>query len=346
MSALSGLTRKKRYALATVISLAAIALATVLWIRLNGSQSTDDAYITIDSTLVAPKVAGFIAEVLVQDNQHVETGQLLARIEDSDFRAALDAAKAGVSVAEANLNHAVANLEKQKAVIEQAKANIAANRAEVIFADQERKRYAALVPRGAGSVQDAQQAKSRYDAAKARQEYQQAALVSEQREEQVLRTQRAQMAASLQQARAQLEKAQLDLSYTRIIAPIDGVVASRAVRQGAYVNPGNLLLAIVPVSRAYVVANYRETQLAHIRPGQPVSIRVDAIPDVEFSGHVESIAPATGLEFSPIKPTNATGNFTKVVQRIPVKIVFDPGQEDFDRVRAGMSVITKIDTQQ
>ncbi|WP_193165321.1 HlyD family secretion protein [Microbulbifer hainanensis] len=343
MSDVTDNTTTKRYAMITAALLAAIALAVFIWTRLDGSESTDDAYVTIDSTLVAPKVAGFIDEVLVQDNQHVKAGDLLARIEDSDFRAALNEASAGVSAAEANLKHAEASLEKQKAVIQQARANITAGRAEVVFADQERKRYATLVTRGAGSLQDSQQANSRYDAADARLEYQRAALVSQERELQVLRTQRDQMAAHLQQAQAELEKAQLNLSYTRISAPIDGVVANRAVRQGAYVNPGNLLLAIVPVSKAYVVANYRETQLAHIRPGQSASMRVDSIPDVIFSGHVDSIAPATGLEFAPIKPSNATGNFTKVVQRIPVKIVFEPNQAGLGRLRAGMSVVTKIE---
>lgn len=336
-------TATKRYMLITAALFAAIALAVFVWIRLDGTESTDDAYVTIDSTLVAPKVAGFIAEVLVQDNQHVKPGDLLARIEDSDFRAALDEATAGVSAAEANLKHAEASLEKQKAVIEQARANITVNQAEVIFANQERKRYATLVTRGAGSVQDSQQASSRYDAANARLEYQRAVLVSQEREETVLRAQREQMRARLKQAQAELEKAQLNLSYTRISAPIEGVVADRAVRQGAYVNPGNLLLAIVPVSKAYVVANYRETQLADIRPGQSASIRVDSIPDVIFTGRVDSIAPATGLEFAPIKPSNATGNFTKVVQRIPVKIVFDPDQAGLDRLRAGMSVVTKVE---
>jgi len=307
-------------------------------------QGTNDAYVIADYTVVAPKVAGFIKEVLVDDNQQVKAGQLLATIDDRDYQAALDAAQAQLLVARAQSVDARATLERQAALIAQADAAVKAAQAEAAFADHEVTRYSRLAEQGAGTVQNAQQARSRVDQARARLANAQAALLATRKQVDILDAQVASADGQLKRAEAGLEKANLDLSYTRIVAPVDGMVGERALRVGAYVNPGARLLSVVPLDQAYVVGNFQETQLTHVQPGQPVSISVDTFSGETLRGHVQSIAPATGVTFAAVKPDNATGNFTKVVQRIPVKIVFDADQPLLERLRVGMSVEAVIDT--
>jgi membrane fusion protein (multidrug efflux system) len=307
-------------------------------------QSTNDAFVSADYTLVAPKVSGFIDEVLVQDNQRVRAGEVLARIDDRDYRAALDGARAQVASARAELANAQATLERQQALIDQAQATLQADQAQVLFAERERERYERLVGRGAGTVQNSQQAQSRYDRARAKQRENRAGLLATQKQTAILAARRDAAEAALQSARASLERARLDLSHTRLRAPVDGMVGRRAVRVGAYVKPGDVLLAVVPLEQAYVVANFQETQLDRMRPGQAVGIRVDSFPDEVLHGHVQSLAPATGVTFAAVAPDNATGNFTKVVQRIPVKIVLDAGQPLIGHLRVGMSVDVRVDT--
>ncbi|MBD9484739.1 HlyD family secretion protein [Pseudomonas sp. PDM14] len=307
-------------------------------------QGTNDAFVSADYTLVAPKVSGFIDEVLVQDNQRVKAGELLARIDDRDYRAALDGARAEVASAQAQLANAQATLDRQQSLIDQVHATLQADRAEVLFAERERERYERLVGRGAGTVQNSQQAQSRYDSARAKQQENRAGLLATQKQTDILAAQRDAASAALQRALANQERAELDLSHTQLRAPVAGMVGRRAVRVGAYVKPGDVLLAVVPLEQAYVVANFQETQLDHMRPGQVVSIRVDSFPDEVLRGHVQSLAPATGVTFAAIAPDNATGNFTKVVQRIPVKIVLDPDQPLIGHLRVGMSVDARVDT--
>lgn len=328
--------------------LAAAVLAALVGPWLFGSdhrQSTNDAYVIADYTVVAPKVAGFIKEVLVEDNQQVKAGQLLATIDARDYQAALDAAQAQLLVAQAQSADARATLDRQGALIAQAEAAVKAAQAEVSFADHEVRRYGRLAEQGAGTVQNAQQARSRVDQARARLANAQAALVATRKQVDILTAQVASADGQLKRAEAGLEKAQLDLSYTRITAPVDGMVGERALRVGAYVTPGARLLSVVPLQQAYVVGNFQETQLTHVQPGQPVTVSVDTFAGEQLHGHVQSIAPATGVTFAAVKPDNATGNFTKVVQRIPVKIVFDDGQPLLSRLRVGMSVEATIDTQ-
>ncbi|MDF2490974.1 MAG: oxidoreductase, partial [Pseudomonas sp.] len=224
-------------------------------------------------------------------------------------------------------------------------AAVSAAQAETAFASHEVARYSRLAEQGAGTVQNAQQARSRVDQAKARLANTQAALLAARKQVDILDAQVASADGQLKRAEAGVERANLDLSYTRIVAPVDGMVGERALRLGAYVNPGARLLSVVPLNQAYVVGNFQETQLTHVQPGQPVSISVDTFSGETLHGHVESIAPATGVTFAAVKPDNATGNFTKVVQRIPVKIVFDADQPLRDRLRVGMSVEAVIDTQ-
>jgi membrane fusion protein (multidrug efflux system) len=307
-------------------------------------QSTNDAFVSADFTLVAPRVAGFIKEVLVEDNQRVQAGQLLALIDDRDFRAAAQAADADTLVARAQLQNARATLERQASVIAQAQATVVAAKAEQAFAEHELNRYNHLAGVGAGTVQNAQQARTRIDQAGARLANATAVLAAERKQVEILTAQRDAAEGGLKRAQAALEMASFQLSYTRIVAPVDGMVGERAVRVGAYVTPGSKILAVVPLAQAYVLGNFQETQLTDVQPGQDVVVRVDSLGGEVLTGRVQSIAPATGVTFAAVKPDNATGNFTKVVQRIPVKIILDPGQPLAQRLRVGMSVEASIDT--
>lgn len=330
-----------------LVAVLLFALVVYLLLRLLGparEQSTDDAYVHADFTLVAPKVAGFIEEVLVDDNQPVKAGQVLARIDARDYRAALAAAEADVLAAQARHQHVAADLERQQAVIAQSAAQVEADQAALTFARQELQRYDHLANQGAGTLQNAQQARSRVDSSKAVLEKDKAAALAARRQLDVLLAQQAETLGALKRGEAQLQQAQLNLSYCEIRAPFDGMVGRRAVRVGAYTTPGNALLAVVPLQDAYVVGNFQETQLTEVHPGQAVAISIDTFPGETLRGHVHSIAPATGLSFAPIAPDNATGNFTKIVQRIPVKIILEADQPLREKLRVGMSVIARIDT--
>ncbi|HYZ31431.1 MAG TPA: HlyD family secretion protein [Crenalkalicoccus sp.] len=306
--------------------------------------STTDAYVKADSTTVAPKVAGHLAAVLVGDNERVEVGQVLARIDDRDFRAALAQARADAEAAEASIATRRAALAAQQSAIEEARATIAADQANETFAQQEARRYAALAASGYGSVQNAQQSASRIAAAHAAVARDEAALTNATRLLDVRRAELAQAEAALARAAAAVQQAELNLSYATIAAPIAGVVGNRTLRVGQYVQAGTQLMAVVPVEAVYVVANYKETQLTEVRAGQPVEVRVDTYPGRVFRGHVDSLAPASGQEFALLPPDNATGNFTKVVQRIPVRIVLDTADRPALVLRPGMSVVPTVDT--
>ena len=306
--------------------------------------STDDAYVKADSTTIAPKVAGYLAAVLVGDNERVKAGQVLARIDDRDFKVAVEQARADVESAQASIANKQAALGAQASAIDAARATIVADEATQAFAGQEDKRYADLAKTGFGSVQNAQQANSRVNAARASVARDTAALANATQQVDVLKAELAQAKAALIRAEASLHQATLNLSYTVITAPVDGGVGNRSLRVGQYVQAGTQLMSIVPTEAAYIVANYKETQLTGVQPGQPVDVEVDMFPGQVFKGRVESLAPASGQEFALLPPDNATGNFTKVVQRIPVKIVLDAGSPLSMVLRPGMSVTPTIDT--
>ena len=305
-------------------------------------QSTDDAYVTADFTLVAPKVAGNVLEVLVEDHQAVKKGQLLARIDDRDYVVAVDMAKADLAQAEADLARLRATALQQGSAIERASAAVAADQATLTYARANEARYRDLSSDGSATLQDRQQAESQAQAAAAQHKANSAALLGARQQVAILRAQVEQGEAQVARSKAALEAAELHLSYTKIVAPIDGVVGQRSVRVGAYAQVGASMLAIVPLQSAYVEANFRETQLARMRVGQRVDIAVDMLPGTTLHGHVASLAPASSVSFSPIAPDNATGNFTKVVQRLPVKIVIDPGQEAARLLKVGMSVTPTV----
>jgi membrane fusion protein (multidrug efflux system) len=306
-------------------------------------ESTDDAYVKADSTIIAPRVSGYIATVLVSDNEKVKAGQMLARIDDRDFKAALDQARADVAAADALVRNLDAQLALQQPIIEQGSADVTAAEANLKFAQEERARYDELMKSGSGTIQRAQQTDAALRASTAQLQRAQSGLVAAQRKVDVLTTQRAQSVAQLEHARAVAEQASLNLSYTDITAPVDGTVGARSLRVGQYVQAGTQLMAVVPLDAVYVVANFKETQLTHVRAGQPAELRIDSFRGQTLHGHVDSLSPASGLEFALLPPDNATGNFTKIVQRVPVKIVFDDNRLA-GLLRPGMSAVPTIDT--
>src|SRR5882757_8404041 len=252
--------------------------------------STDDAYVRADSTTIAPKVAGYLLQVLVKDNERVRTGQELARIDDRDFKVALDQAAADVAAARATIASKQAQLDVQQAVINAAKATLDVDRAVVTFAGQEDKRYTDLAATGYGSVQNAQQAQSRSAGAKATLIRDGANLTSAEKQVDLLNAEIVQASAALARAQALQHQAELNLGYTTIAAPIDGVVGNRTLRVGQFVQAGTQLMSMVPAAGAYVVANYKETQLTGVHEGQAVAIAVDMFTGRIVHGHVDSIA--------------------------------------------------------
>ena len=306
--------------------------------------STDDAYVKADNTTVAPKVSGYLHEVLVGDNERVRAGQELARIDERDFNVALDQAKADVAAAHAAIASKQAQLGVQQAVIDAARASVDVDKATVTFAAQENKRYTDLAATGFGSVQNAQQAQSRNAGAQAAIARDTANLASAVKQVDLLKAEIVQANAALARAQALRSQAELNLEYTSIVAPIDGIVGNRSLRIGQFVQAGTQLMSVVPVAGAYVVANFKETQLTDVRAGQAVDIAIDMFPGQLVHGHVDSIAPASGQEFALLPPDNATGNFTKVVQRIPVKVALDLDSSSAVELRPGMSVIPTVET--
>jgi membrane fusion protein (multidrug efflux system) len=306
--------------------------------------STDDAYVQADNTTVAPKVSGYLDAVAVEDNQRVKAGEVLAHIDDRDFKAALDQARANVAASQANMDRQKAALETQQSIIDAARAAVAVDLANQTFAHQDDKRYATLASVGYGSEQNAQQASSRVAALRASIARDNASLATSIKQVDQIKAELAQAEAALARDQANLRQAELNLSYTTVVAAVDGVVGNRTLRVGQYVQAGTQLMTIVPLQAAYLVANFKETQLTHVRAGQSVEIEVDMFPGVKAHGHVDSLAPASGQEFALLPPDNATGNFTKIVQRIPVKIVLDPDSPLRGELRPGMSVDPTIMT--
>ncbi|MBW9116447.1 HlyD family secretion protein [Rhizobium cauense] len=312
------------------------------WTVWRLEESTDDAYVQADIIPIAPQVAGYIDNVFVNDNQAVRAGDVLATIDPRGYQDALNQAKADVAQAEANISQITAQLSEQSALIEEAQATLRTDQASDVYAQQNRERFGALQKSGSGSLQEAQQTLAQADSSEAIVARDQAALEAATKQVDTLQAGLAEAKATLAHNRAALAQAQLNLGYTTLRAPTNGVIGSRMARVGLFAQPGQQLMAVVPVTAAYVVANFKETQLARIRSGQPVEIDVDAFADRPIRGYVNSIAPASGQEFSLLPPDNATGNFTKIVQRVPVKISIDRGDPLAGRLLPGMSVTATI----
>lgn len=315
------------------------------WISAAAKQTTDDAYLAADLTPLSAKVPGYLRDVRVRDFQRVRAGEVLADIEDDDYRAQVSQAAADAAAARATIASIDSQKLLQQTLIEQAQATIAADDADLTRYHLELLRQQALLRQGlAGTRQLVEQAVANEKRTAATVDFDHARLAQQRQQLQVLDRQRAQAEATLQARQAAFDLARINLGYTRIVAPVDGEVGQRMVLAGQYVGVGTEIVAIVPLPHVWVIANYKEIQLTHIRLGEPATITVDSFPGVVLHGHVDSYAPASGSEFSLLPPDNATGNFTKVVQRIPVKILIDPPDPIADLLRPGMSVEATIDT--
>ena len=340
--------RYLRFALLATAAIAALAGAgsygNYWWTSGRFLVSTDDAYLQADNVIISPKVSGYISEVLVQDNQPVKAGAVLASIDDADYRTSLAAARATVDAERAGIDNLGQQIAEQQLTVAEARATVDADQAALTYANQDFQRYQSLSRSGAGSVQNAQQATSNIRQKQAMLDHDTAAVGAARTQIDVLGTQLARARATLAQQQAALHQAELNVGYTTITAPIDGTVGERTLRVGQYVQAGTQLMAVVPLQAIYVTANYKETQLTDMRAGQSVAIEVDTYPGATVHGVVNSIAPASGQEFSLLPPDNATGNFTKIVQRVPVKIMIDANDPLIGRLRPGMSVEPTVDT--
>ena len=329
---------------AVAVGLGAAWYGSDWWTTGRFVETTDDAYVGGNVTSVAPYVAGFVARVLVSDNQHVEAGQILIQLDRRDLQAAYDKAIAAVDARAAALANLQARYRLQQISIQQAVADQAAKSAHAAFTRGDGARYATLALTAAGSRQDAEKARASSDEAEAELAGSQAGLEAARQRLPVLDTQITEARAVLAQAQADLRTADLNLAYTDIRAPIEGYVGNRAAQVGAYASAGSYLLSVIPAHGLWVDANFKEDQLARMVPGQSASAVVDVAPGKALKGRVISIAPGTGAVFSVIPPENATGNFTKIVQRVPVRIELDPADPLLGRLRPGLSTTVSVNT--
>ncbi|MBX9896427.1 MAG: HlyD family secretion protein [Qipengyuania sp.] len=340
-------SRKVRLGL-LIAALAALLLG--LWWYLDYEshgryqQSTNDAYIQADSVVVAPKIGGYIDRVLIAENQSVRAGQPLALLDPRDYRAQASQVQAQIEASRATADTVRAQVGEQQAAVAQAEAQRNAAQAEVTFARQQLDRYEPLAASGAEPRERVTQLRNQLQQALAKAESSRAAVLAAQRRFGTLDSQIEQALSQARASQAQLEAANVILESTTLRASIDGRVGDLTVRVGQFVQPGTRLMTIVPVNQIYVEANFKETQVGLMRVGQPVSIEVDALPGVELRGKVASFAPGTGAQFSILPPQNATGNFTKIVQRIPVRIAIEASPAVRRLLSPGMSVEVSVDT--
>ncbi len=327
-----------------LITLAALGYGSYWLLVGRYLETTDDAYLQADSAVISPKVGGYLSEVAVGDNEPVSTGQTLARIDDRDYRAALSTSEAEVAIATAQVRGFDAQIDQQSSKLSQTDAQIASATALADYSRQDLDRSENLVRSGAISRQKEQSAQSDLKRSNAALAEARAMRATAQKQVEVLQAQRDQALGSLRRAEAMRDQDRLRLSYTVVTSPANGMVGDRSARVGLYVQPGTRLMTIVPVHDVYLIANFKETQLRDIARGQRVKIALDTDPDLDVQGTVESLAPGTGAQFALLPPENATGNFTKIVQRVPVKILIDPQSLKGRVLRPGLSVTATIDT--
>jgi membrane fusion protein, multidrug efflux system len=336
-------------AIVFALALGALVLITTRWNRWESNarlQTTDDAYLQSDLTPIAAKVAGYVRSMPVQDFERVHAGQLLVQIVDDDYRAAVDQLIASVAAAAAQIEALKAQRALQSANVDAAKATVAATTANVEQNERDLTRQHRLLETGSSSTEATerlQTTRAQLAAQLAQNRAQEAAAV---RQLQVLAAQEAQAEATLAAQTASLEIARINLGYTSIVAPQDGVIGQRQVKPGQFVPVGGQVTSLTPLPNVWVIANYKETQLTHMAVGQKAKIRVDTFPGHTLKGHVLAFAPGSGQQFSLLPPDNATGNFTKVVQRVAVKIAIDDADGLADRLRPGMSVVPTVETRE
>jgi membrane fusion protein (multidrug efflux system) len=306
--------------------------------------STDDAYVGAKNATLSPKVSGYISLVAVEDNARVAAGEVIARIDDGDYRLAVQTARDQIAVQQATIDRLGRQTAAQQAGVEQAKAQLASAKAGATRTDLELKRQQDLATRQINSKAALEQAQANYDQGVASVQSAEAAIESAMANVDVLKAQQEEARRTLRQYETTLAKAERDLSFTVIRAPFDGVIGNRAVQVGDYVQPTQRLASLVPLDSIYVDANFKETQLAKVQPGQPVTLSVDAFAGRKIEGRVASVAPASGSVFSLLPPDNATGNFTKIVQRLPVRILVPADVAEQSVLRPGMSVVVNVNT--
>ncbi len=341
--------RKARVRLILIIvAVVAVAGGLAWYLRYSSygkfQQSTNDAYIQSDAVIVSPKVNGYVEEVYVRDNQQVRAGDPLIRIDPRDYRAQAAQSQAQIDVALASAEGVRAQIREQQAAIEQARAQLTVAQTAYAFARDQVARYTPLAASGAETGEKLSQLRDQANQAAAQVANARAALTSAQRRVGTLQAQVSQALSQGEAAKAQLDAAQVNVGSTIIRAATNGRIGNKTVQPGQFIQPGTRLMSIVPVEKIYIAANFKETQMGLMRPGQPVEIDVDAISAVPLRGHVESVSPGTGAQFSLLPPQNATGNFTKIVQRVPVRISIDAGPQTRAVLVPGMSVSVSVDT--
>jgi len=339
------LSAKKKMLSLTVAGAVVLGVAgygVYWWQTARWTESTDDAYVGGDISAISSKVSGYIQQLAVQDNMPVKKGDLLVRLDDRDYQAAVNKARAEVDAQQAALADITASRQLQQAKIDGEAASLAAAMAVTEKTANDNRRYNALVASSAVSAQVRDNASADYRRAQAEQVKAQADKTVAQRQLAVLDARQKQTEAALEQATANLALAKLNLSYTEIRAPFDGVVGNRRAWSGSFVSSGTHLLSLVPETGLWIDANFKENQLATIRPGQTATVVADVLPGQTFKGHVVSISPATGSRFSILPAENATGNFTKIVQRVPVRIALEGQGATLDVLRPGLSVVVTV----
>lgn len=322
-----------------VILIAALIAGLLYWLDARHYESTDDAFVAARSFSVASKVGGYVTDIPVKDNQHVKAGDLLAKIDERDYRIAIDQASAQVAASRANIDNFEAQLVAQQEQIKQAEAQLEQAQAQLQFSQEESARAQDLLEKGAGTVQRQQQTRSDLQAQQANTDKAKTSVSAAQVGVKTLQAQLEGARAQLAQSQAQLDQAKLNLQYTSVVAAQSGRVVKLSGAKGTFATAGQSLMMFVP-DEVWVVANYKETQLRDMRPGQPVEVRIDAYPSRKLSGHVDSVQPGSGTAFSLLPAENATGNYVKVVQRVPVKIVVDSWPADLP-IGPGMSVVPR-----
>jgi membrane fusion protein, multidrug efflux system len=337
-----GLLRRHPFAfvIGLLFFIAAAAGGYLYWDYARHFESTDDAFVAARQFPIAPKVSGYITAVPVTDNQHVAAGDVIARIDDRDYRIALDQAQAQVASAQANIQNIDAQINVQQAQITANQAQVDQAQAALVFAQQQAKRYQDLAQTGSGTVQNAQQWTSQQQQQEAALASAQANLKVAQRQLESVKAQRESAVASLAQANAQRDQAQLNLSYTTVTAAQAGRVVQLSAAAGQFAQPGTNLTMFVP-DEIWITANFKETQLDAMRPGEPVTLEIDAYPERAIRGHVDSVQPGSGTAFSLLPAQNATGNYVKIVQRVPVKLLMDNLPKDV-ALGPGMSVVPTV----
>ncbi|PPE73324.1 hemolysin D [Solimonas fluminis] len=342
------MTAEKRRGLRLIILgtllVGAIALGARWWLHGRFIESTDNAYVRADITAITPRISGEIVEVAVRNNQTVKKGDLLARIDPRDYEAKLENARAAVAVREAALKANAEQKSYQAAMIREAEAAAVAASADRQRLEKDWQRADRLVKEGVANQARLDTASAAYKSGSAQVERAQAGVAAARQQSATLDADRARQEAELEAARAMLKLAEIDFAATELRAPVDGVVGDLAARVGERVNAGLRLLSLVPLQAVFVEANFKETQLTGMRVGQSAEIKVDAFPDKPLTARIDSVSPASGAEFALLPPDNATGNFNKIVQRVPVKLVFDNAGELAGLLRPGMSVEVSVDT--